>query len=142
MLGNLGLLAEGKINKKIHAQDVDLSACIHTCSSAALHAGHADVKAIIDQEIAQEIARLEAKIDAVISKLMLDSEFASTQCLDRSRCQYNLQSVNVDKRLSGRQVNSANDNPELRLEDLSRQIAQLRKGQQPLCSMNEVLHGS
>ena len=85
--GNLGLLAEGKINKKIHAQDVDLSACIHTCSSAALHAGHADVKAIIDQEIAQEIARLEAKIDAVISKLMLDSEFASTQCLDRSRCQ-------------------------------------------------------
>lgn len=31
-------------------------------------AGHADVKAIVDQEIAQEIARLEAKLDAVISK--------------------------------------------------------------------------
>ena len=34
-------------------------------------AGHSDVKAVVDQEIAQEIARLEAKIDAVISKLLL-----------------------------------------------------------------------
>lgn len=31
-------------------------------------AGHSDVKAVVDQEIGQEIARLEAKIDAVISK--------------------------------------------------------------------------
>lgn len=34
-------------------------------------AGHSDVKAVVDQEIAQEIARLEAKIDAVISKYHL-----------------------------------------------------------------------
>lgn len=33
------------------------------------------------------------------------------------------------KRSSGRQTSTASDNPELRLEDLSRQIAQLRKGQ-------------
>ena len=35
----------------------------------------------------------------------------------------------ADKRSSGRQANTAADNPELRLEDLSRQIAQLRKGE-------------
>jgi len=34
-------------------------------------AGQTDVKAVVDQEIAQEIARLEAKIDAVISTRLL-----------------------------------------------------------------------
>lgn len=69
---------------------------------AAVMSGQADVKAVVDQEIGQEIARLEAKIDAVINK-----------------------------RSSGRQANTAADNPELRLEDLSRQIAQLRKERLP-----------
>ena len=32
--------------------------------------GQAEVKAVVDQEIGQEIARLEAKIDAVISRLL------------------------------------------------------------------------
>ena len=32
-------------------------------------AGHTDVKAVVDQEISQEIARLEAKIDAVITSM-------------------------------------------------------------------------
>ena len=37
-------------------------------NTGAHHAGQADVKAVVDQEIGQEIARLEAKIDAVISE--------------------------------------------------------------------------
>ena len=41
----------------------------------------------------------------------------------------------ADKRALGRQPNSAAENPELRLEDLSRQIAQLRKGVVP-CVLN------
>ncbi len=41
---------------------------------------------------------------------------------------YNTCLTNAGKRSSGRQANTASDNPELRLEDLSRQIAQLRKG--------------
>ncbi|KAL0029677.1 hypothetical protein WJX79_001772 [Trebouxia sp. C0005] len=73
-----------------------------TPAQAAVMSGQTDVKAVVDQQIAQEIARLEAKIDAVISK-----------------------------RSSGRQANTASDNPELRLEDLSRQIAQLRKERLP-----------
>lgn len=41
-----------------------MSHSINTCGSA----GHSDLKAVVDQEIAQEIARLEAKIDAVIGQ--------------------------------------------------------------------------
>lgn len=73
-----------------------------TPAQAAVLSGQADVKAVVDQEIGQEIARLEAKIDAVINKRTL-----------------------------GRQPNNAAENPELRLEDLSRQIAQLRKERLP-----------
>ena len=109
-----------------------ISLQVHPCSSAVFCAGHADFKAIIDQEIAQEIARLEAKIDAVISKcFMLDFVSYKYSNVGWVPVSYDLQNVHVDKRLLGRQV-SANDNPELRLEDLSRQIAQLRKGQHPL----------
>ncbi len=36
-----------------------------------MSAGQTDVKAVVDQEIVQEIARLEAKIDAVISTRLL-----------------------------------------------------------------------
>jgi len=49
--------------------------CLHMlhCTSA----GQTDVKAVVDQEIAQEIARLEAKIDAVIStRLLAHDSFA------------------------------------------------------------------
>lgn len=87
-------------------------------------AGQTDVKAVVDQEIAQEIARLEAKIDAVIGMHLLAHNCFEWFC----NSIYNTCLTNVGKRSSGRQANTASDNPELRLEDLSRQIAQLRKG--------------
>ena len=46
------------------------------CTSA----GQTDVKAVVDQEIAQEIARLEAKIDAVIGTHLLAHD--SFVCMD------------------------------------------------------------
>ena len=46
----------------------------HAEQQAMVAAGQLDVKAVVDQEISQEIARLEAKIDAVISKSILQYE--------------------------------------------------------------------
>ena len=49
--------------------------CLHMLHGTS--AGQTDVKAVVDQEIAQEIARLEAKIDAVIStRLLAHDSFA------------------------------------------------------------------
>lgn len=45
--------------------------CITCTWLHCMSAGQTDVKAVVDQQIAQEIARLEAKIDAVISKRLL-----------------------------------------------------------------------